>query len=151
MDDRERAVMGTVKDAAATTAVRECVMKHVADFNAYMEKCEGYEKEISGVDGQQHRVCPQSVMMLTEFFYHFFDYCDQATFEAALAEGVIAHLLHLMLAFSRNTYLHCHVMEILRRQIDRKAEALTRLIFEKTELLPMLVDGVAMVGVRWRG
>ena len=50
MDDRERAVMGTVKDAAATAAVRECVMKHVADFNAYMEKCEGYEKEIAGVD-----------------------------------------------------------------------------------------------------
>lgn len=151
MDDRERAVMGTFKDATATAAVRECIMKHLSDFNAYMEKCEKYEKQMTGVDAQQHQVCPQSVMMLTELFHHFFDYCDQATFEAALAEHTVAHLLRLMTAFPNNTYLHCHVMEIMRRQISRKVEALTRQVFEQTELLAMMAKGVAMVAMACGG
>lgn len=145
MDDRDRSVMGTFKDAAKTQAVRECIMKHIEDFNSYMEKCEVYDKTIQCVDGKERRVCPQSVMMLTELFHHFFDYCDEALFVEAVKKNLVAHLMHLMLAFPFNSYLHCHVMETLRRQISRKIESMTRLVFDATELLKMMSEGVVMV------
>ena len=107
--------MGTFKDTTKTQAVRECIMKHIEDFNSYMEKCEAYDKNIQCVDGKERRVCPQSVMMLTELFHHFFDYCDEALFVEAVKKNLVAHLLHLMLAFPFNSYLHCHVLETLRR------------------------------------
>lgn len=54
-------------------------------------------------------------------------------------------LLTVMEHFNFNTYLHCHVMEILRRQLDRDLPAVTKCVFEKTEILNLMVKGVALV------
>lgn len=48
--------------------------------------------------------------------------------------------------FNYNTYLHCHVMEILRRQLDRNLPAVTKTVLENTAILDMIVKGVALVG-----
>ena len=47
--------------------------------------------------------------------------------------------------FEFNTYLHCHVMEILRRQMERNLPELTKMIFDKTAILDMTVKGVVLV------
>lgn len=48
--------------------------------------------------------------------------------------------------FCFNTYLHCHVMEILRRQLDRNLPAVTKTVLENTAILDMIVKGVDLVG-----
>ena len=57
-------------------------------------------------------------------------------------------MLIVMEHYPFNTYLHCHVMEILRRQLDRNLPEVAKCIFEKTAILDMMVQGVALVGVR---
>ena len=47
--------------------------------------------------------------------------------------------------FPMNTYLHCHVMEIIRRQLDRNLPQINECIFAKTALLDNMVEGVQMV------
>ena len=47
--------------------------------------------------------------------------------------------------FEFNTYLHCHVMEILRRQMERNIPEITKMIFDKTAILDMTVKGVVLV------
>lgn len=59
---------------------------------------------------------------------------------------MIKTLLEVMEHFSYNTYLHCHVMEILRRQLDRNLPAVTKTVLENTAILDMIVKGVALVG-----
>ena len=84
VDDRERAVMGSFKDQATTLHVREVIMKHLADFVAYLTKQMENEKTVPLTDGVKHQVCPQSVMMISELFHHFFDYCNEQLFSEAL-------------------------------------------------------------------
>lgn len=54
--------------------------------------------------------------------------------------------MEVMEHFNYNTYLHCHVMEILRRQLDRNLPAVTKTVLENTAILDMIVKGVALVG-----
>lgn len=58
---------------------------------------------------------------------------------------MIKTLLVVMNHFDFNTYLHCHVMEILRRQMERNLPELTKMIFDKTAILDMTVKGIALV------
>ena len=58
---------------------------------------------------------------------------------------MIKTLLLVMNHFEFNTYLHCHVMEILRRQMERNLPELTKMIFDKTDILDMTVKGVVLV------
>ena len=58
---------------------------------------------------------------------------------------MIKTLLVVMNHFDFNTYLHCHVMEILRRQMERNLPELTKMIFDKTAILDMTVKGVVLV------
>ena len=57
---------------------------------------------------------------------------------------MIKTLLLVMNHFEFNTYLHCHVMEILRRQMERNLPELTKMIFDKTAILDMTVKGVVL-------
>lgn len=59
---------------------------------------------------------------------------------------MIKTLLEVMEHFCFNTYLHCHVMEILRRQLDRNLPAVTKTVLENTAILDMIVKGVDLVG-----
>lgn len=145
LDDRDRRVMGTFKEAEKTASVCEVVMNHIADFNALMEKEMKNEDKILGTDMKERRVCPQSMMMLAEMFHHFFDYGKEDLFVKAVDEGLVAHLLDMMLAFPYNTYLHSHVLEIISGQFSRKLKTVTDTLLTKTNLLAQLCDGVQMV------
>ena len=145
LDDRDRRVMGTFKETAKTAAVREVLMNHIADFNAMMEREMKNEGTIIGPDAMERRICPQSMMMLAELFHHFFEYSEDALFLKAVEEGLITHLLDMMLAFPYNTYLHSHVLDSITEQLSRKQKTVTDAILTKTNLLAQMSEGVQMV------
>ena len=145
VDDRDRLVMGTFTSKETTQSVREALMAHVEDFNRLLERAGEGETRVKNVDDVERLVCPQSVLLLSEMFDHLFDYAQPELFVQALKGGLIRHLLDALKVFSFNTYLHCHVFGILRRQIERQDMQLTKQIFDETELLQMTKEGVVMV------
>lgn len=145
LDDRDRRVMGTFKETAKTASVCEVLMSHIADFNGLMEREMKNENTIVGPDAKERRVCPQSMMMLAEMFHHFFEYCEDAMFLKAVEEGLISHLLDMMIAFPYNTYLHSHVLDSIAEQFSRKQKAVTDAILTKTNVLTQMSEGVQMV------
>lgn len=148
VDDRERLTMGTFKAPETTKAVREALLAHAEDFVQLLQRAAEGEKCVKNVDDVERKVCPQSVMLLSEMFDHLFDYAEPGLFVEALQKGLIKQLLETVKTFSFNTYLHCHVFGILRRQIERGDLQLTKQIFEETALLDMMKEGVVLVGVR---
>ena len=147
VDDRERLEMGTFKAAETTQAVREALLDHAEDFVQLLQRAAESEKCLKTMEDVERKVCPQSVMLLSEMFDHLFDYAEPALFVEALQKGLIKQLLETVKTFSFNTYLHCHVFGILRRQIERGNLKLTQQIFDETALLDMMKEGVVMVGM----
>lgn len=86
LDDRDRRVMGTFKEPAATAAVRETLLAHLGDFNALTEREMANETMYLGADAKERRRCPQSMMMLAELFRHFFEYSSPDCFLRATEE-----------------------------------------------------------------
>ena len=140
--------MGTFKIPDTTKAVREVLLAHADDFVQLLQRAAEGEKCVKNVDDVERKVCPQSVMLLSEMFDHLFDYAEPDLFVQALQKGLIKQLLETVKTFSFNTYLHCHVFGILRRQIERGDLQLTKQIFDETALLDMMKEGVVLVGLR---
>lgn len=89
VDDRDRAVMGSFKNTEVTKGVREVIMSHIPDFIQYLKNQMENKKTITLCDTINHQVCPQSVMMETELFHHFFDYCDETIFLEAVEKVLV--------------------------------------------------------------
>ena len=78
VDDRERLEMGTFKAAETTQAVREALLDHAEDFVQLLQRAAESEKCLKTMEDVERKVCPQSVMLLSEMFDHLFDYAEPA-------------------------------------------------------------------------